>query len=486
MDLIHLLADITTVKSVQNRKITGLCLDSRRVQAGDLFIAYCGGQFDGRDYIAEAIAKGAAAILAEARDFAVATQASEVPIFTVKGLDQQISRLAARYYDYPSRHMRVIGITGTNGKTSCSQFIASALQAAQQSCAVIGTLGYGFPAQLHEADLTTPDPVTIQRLLADVYQQEARFVTMETSSHALAQGRVNDVTFAAGIFTNLSQDHLDYHGDMHHYGRAKQRLFTQFNLPYAVINVDDAFGCQLIKQLPKKTKSVSYGLDHHNADVTATNVKLTNTGMQADINTPWGRGILESPLIGRFNLSNLLAVLATLNIVGIDFDSSLQLIKNLTEPPGRLQMFKQPGKPLVVVDFAHTPDALATVLQTLQEIKSGDIWCVFGCGGDRDKTKRPLMGAKAKALADHLVITNDNPRYEDPQVIIQDIIAGISDAGEVTIERDRAKAIEHALSRAQVNDIVLIAGKGHERYQSVRGQKIPMQDAELVQTLLGI
>ncbi len=484
MKLSQILNNIVDIDPTQDCVISDLCLDSRQVKPGDLFMAYCGGALDGRNYIPQAITKGATAILAEAEGLNI-DEHDSLTIIPLKGLNQKIiSQIAARFYAYPSHDMKMIAVTGTNGKTSCSCFIAQTLSQPDEKCAVVGTLGYGFSGSLQESNLTTPDPITLQRLLYNLKQQGAQSIVMEASSHALVQGRMQDIEFDIGIFTNLTQDHLDFHGDMASYGAAKQLLFTQFNLSHAVINIDDPFGCNLIQQLPPSIKCFSYALEQAHADVTASEIQVSRDGLQANVKTPWGEGNLQSALIGRFNLSNLLAVLTVLNIFELSFYDSLNKIAALTNLPGRMQVFNQVDQPLIIVDFAHTPDALASVLRTLQEINKGDIYCVFGCGGDRDQTKRPLMGQQAEQLADHLIITNDNPRFEEAHAIVADILAGIKNHKNVIVEYDRKKAIQIAITQASADDIVLIAGKGHESYQLVGEQKIPFNDAECVGEML--
>ncbi len=463
--------------------ISGLCSDSREAKPGDLFIAYSGPVIERCHYIQQAIQRGAVAILQD-ESAAETTQALSVPTLTTTQLNEKVGLIAARFFGNPSVSQRMIGITGTNGKTTCSQLIAKALTLTGQHCGIIGTLGYGFPDQLEPGSLTTPDAIQLQKQLAILKQHGAKSVAMEVSSHSLAQHRVAGVSFDVGVFTNLTQDHLDYHHTMQQYGQAKRRLFLQPGLKSAVINSDDAFGQELLAEFTGSLDCYSYSLLDANATVHADHIKLTPHGLSAQITSPWGNGVLHSTLLGRFNLSNLLAVFTTLGVLHIPFEENLQLMSQLTTVPGRMQTFGGGKLPTVVVDYAHTPDALEKALNALREHCHGTLWCVFGCGGNRDAGKRRLMGQAAERFSDQIIITDDNPRHEDPEKIVEDILQGLLCPWAVEIEHDRHSAIAHAIDCASANDMVLIAGKGHERYQIVGDEKIPFDDAEQVKQLL--
>ena len=486
ISLADLLTDIVRVPLGKDCSITGLTLDSRQVKPGYLFIATSGNHDDGRNYISTAIENGAGAIICESRGCEKFYLSSNTPSFTVNNLRQHISHLAARFYHYPSKQLRIVGITGTNGKTSCSHYIAKTLDQTSEPCAVIGTLGYGLINELRPAGLTTPDAITIQKLLTEFASQGANTVVMEASSHALDQGRVKNIEFDIGIFTNLTHDHLDYHKTMKCYGASKARLFNEFNLNHAIVNISDPFGYRIFSQLPHCVQGISFAIDNPKADIFATNVKVTWSGVSAILKTPWGEGLLQSQLIGKFNVFNLLATIATLNLLGMSFNESLIKIKALQGIPGHMQIIKYPGKPIVIIDYAHTPVALSNILQNLKLMNSGKIWCVFGCGGDRDKLKRGHMGKIAEQFADKLVLTNDNPRYEDPNVIIEAILKGISKLSCVEVILNRGQAIYFAIEHASMNDIVVIAGKGHETYQSIGDEKLPFCDLEFVNNTLGM
>lgn len=492
MQLINLLKNITPVESTWTQVITGLTQDSRTVKPGNIFFALPGVQADGRRFISLAIKQGAAAILAEAANFAAfnATHPS-IPIILVVNLAAKIGLIAACFYQYPSRDLQVIGITGTNGKTSCSHFIASALQMSDEICGVIGTLGYGLYGKLQHESLTTPDAITLQRVLAEMRQQQAKYIAMEVSSHGLSQGRVNGIEFAIGVFTNLTREHLDYHQDMANYAQAKRLLFAMSGLRYAVLNVDDAYGQRWQQELAHQLEVFTFALSPiKNAvgqlpHVYAHHFQLDKNGITASIHTPWGEGVLHNPhMVGRFQLSNLLAALTVLGILGVPLVQALARLAQVRGVPGRMESFGGGNKPLVVVDYSHTPDSLEQALRALREHGGGRLWCVFGCGGDRDNGKRPVMGKIAEQYADQLVITDDNPRHEEPRQIVAQILQGLSNPANAVVEHDRRRAIAHAISCAQAGDTVLVAGKGHEAYQIVGAEKLPFSDSVEVQMLL--
>lgn len=487
IDLKNLLSDIIKVSDKDNCTITGLAIDSRQVCVGDLFLAYCGENNDGRNYINNAVERGAAAILCDDPLPQQINLVKSVPILSISKLREKVGLIAAKFYDYPSKKMMVIGVTGTNGKTSCTQFLAEILTAQQQLCGVIGTLGAGFFGKLSPLNNTTPDAVTLQRLLYEFYQQNAKAVAMEVSSHSLEQGRISGINFDAAIFTNLTREHLDYHGNMDNYGLAKKKLFLQPNLHYAIINADDEFGQSLIKELSGPVKVYAYSTKNISTivpTISATDIKLDINGVSAKVITPWGDGYLRSALLGHFNVSNLLAVLTVLGIYGIKLDVALKSFESIHAVPGRMQKFGGGKKSLIVVDYAHSPDALEQTLLTMREHCHGALWCVFGCGGNRDKGKRAIMGQIAERYSDHIIITNDNPRTENPQKIIDDILQGLLCPWAAEVEQDRRAAIAHAVDCAQPDDAILIAGKGHENYQIIGKEKIPFSDVEVVKSLV--
>ncbi|MFO1318550.1 MAG: UDP-N-acetylmuramoyl-L-alanyl-D-glutamate--2,6-diaminopimelate ligase [Burkholderiales bacterium] len=465
--------------------VRAVTLDSRAVTPGDLFLAYPGERSDGRAYIDAAIAKGAAAVLWDADGFAW-NAAWRVPHAPVPHLRARAGEIAAFVYGHPSESMWMAGVTGTNGKTSCSHWIAQSLTRCGRRTAIVGTLGNGFPGQLSTATHTTPDPVTLQRELAGLRDRGAEAVAMEVSSHALEQDRARGVVFDTALFTNLTRDHLDYHGDMAAYGAAKAKLFAWPGLLHAVVNLDDPFGRELAAGIDRRqTRVIGYGIGH--GDIAAHDVDLSTRGLSLEIRSPWGAAPLKSRAIGGFNVSNLLGTLGVLLTAGLPFDDAVAALTDVTPVAGRLDMVRVPGKPLVVVDYAHTPDALEKVLETLREIvgheRGARLICVFGCGGDRDPGKRPIMGGIATRLSDVAIVTSDNPRSEDPDAIIAQVVAGAD--GPVHVEPDRAAAIAKAVALATPDDVILIAGKGHEAYQEIAGQRHPFNDAAVARDLLG-
>ncbi|MFZ0219812.1 MAG: UDP-N-acetylmuramoyl-L-alanyl-D-glutamate--2,6-diaminopimelate ligase [Candidatus Aquirickettsiella sp.] len=471
--------------------IKRLCQDSRQVKPGDLFFAYPGLGNDGRHFIQEAIAKGAVAILYDAERSAVELSAASIPILPLRHLTTQLGPIAARFYDYPSRYLPVIGITGTNGKTSCTHFLADSLQQLQKSCGVIGTLGNGFYGDLKPSQLTTPDAIELQQLLADFRDKQAQAVVMEVSSHRLAQQRLNGTEFSVAAFTNLTRDHLDYHGTMPAYAQAKRSFFDLPGVQQAILNADDPYAQYWLTELAEQLPVYAYSLYKpqsalsHIPHITVKKFDFKQPGLQAEIDTPWGEVFIENRfLLGQFNLSNLLLVLTLLKSLHFSLAEISQVISTLKGIKGRMQTFHAPGKALVVVDYAHTPDALQQVLRALRPHCAGELYCLFGCGGDRDKGKRPLMAHIADKEADRIIITSDNPRYEDPLQILQDIQQGFSGKKPIHCEPDRQRAITYALASAQPADVILVAGKGHEAYQLIKGIKHSFDDAIAVQRLL--
>jgi len=495
MNLRALLRGWVEIDAKADCTLSGLTLDSREVQKGDLFLACRGLTADGAEFIDAAIERGAAAVLwqphadvqAMTLTYRSASQGQRVPVVAVVDLKHHAGFIAQRFYGNPSAAMFTVGITGTNGKTSVSQFLAHCLNQDAPS-GVIGTLGHGLLDALTPSNHTTPDVVSVHRWLAQLREQGAASVAMEVSSHALDQGRIDAVELDCGVFTNLSRDHLDYHGDMARYGEAKRRLFAQPGMRYAVINGDDARLAELLHDLPDSLQVWRYGLKA-DADypVRGEIVELSRHGMTLQVETPTGQGKLQSQLLGRFNASNLLAVLSVLLLHGVALETALMRLSDVPPVAGRMETFGGESQPLVVVDYAHTPDALQQVLQAVREhvAAKAKLICVFGCGGDRDKGKRAIMGSIAEKLADRVIITNDNPRDENPHDIVQDIQQGIKNPDAVYLQLDRREAIAEAIRYAAVTDIVVVAGKGHERWQIIGGQKRPFNDAAEVQHQLG-
>jgi len=468
-------------------EILGITSDSRVVESGWLFLAAPGVRGDGRDYVSGAIARGAAAVAYEPDEVLSSGTRFEptgiaVPAAPVPGLRQRVGLIADRFFGLPSRQLLVIGVTGTNGKTTCTHLLAQVLDQPERRCGVIGTLGAGFPGELDPASHTTPDPISVHRLLARFVAAGAASVCMEVSSHALDQGRVQGVAFDIAVFTNLTRDHLDYHGTMEAYAESKSRLFSFQSLKAAVINQDDALGQTLVEKISRRIKVTTFGLSR--ADVRATKVEPMPDGLRLDVATPAGTATLRSPLLGRFNAMNLLAALAVLLVAGMPLVNAIERLSLAQPVPGRMERFGgSGGAPLVVVDYAHTPDALGKALSALREHTQGRLWCVFGCGGDRDRGKRPQMGGLAEELADIVILTDDNPRHESPDRIIADIVGGM--CSTPAIVRDRAHAIRIAIRDAKDGDSVLIAGKGHEDYQQVGDRRLSFSDREVVMEILG-
>lgn len=501
---------LSNLSRLNEIKITGLSTDSQQVQPGNLFMACVGVQADGRNYIKKAINNGAVAVLAEARlDYAFSNYS--VPVIKIPQLAHYVGLIAARFYGEPSRHMKVVGFTGTNGKTSCTQFLAQALAGLNTSCGIIGTLGTGFLGNLKMTGLTTPDAVLLQRELSSLQARSAEVVAMEVSSHGLSQGRIQGVRLDIAVFTNLTVDHLDYHQSMDHYALAKKQLFLQPGLESAVFNMDDPYGRVWAEEFRHQLTVYGYRVEGavtgkseqdcaRSSDfqaassqkggdihiVSAQNITLTAEGFEADVVTPWGMGVLSSTLLGRFNISNLLAVLTVLGIMGIPLNNALKSLTQVKTVAGRMERFGGGRLPLVVIDYAHTSDALEKTLLTLREYCHRKLWCVFGCGGDRDSSKRQSMGRIAEQYSDQLIITDDNPRFEDAEQITQDIVAGLLCPWAVEIEHDRETAIAHAIQSAVSGDIVLIAGKGHEDYQLIGHNRLPFSDAEQVRLQLSL
>ncbi|MGA7178808.1 MAG: UDP-N-acetylmuramoyl-L-alanyl-D-glutamate--2,6-diaminopimelate ligase [Thiobacillaceae bacterium] len=450
-----------------------LTADSRKAGPGVVFAAYPGTRQDGRDFISSAIARNVDGILWEKKGYAW-DPAWSLPNAGVDDLKSRVGEVASQIYGQPSEHLHMIGVTGTNGKTSVTHWIAQCLNWLGRKAALLGTLGNGFPGGLSASANTTPDAIELQQSLALYLKQGARACAMEVSSHGLDQDRAAGCKFNVAVLTNLSRDHLDYHGDMDAYAAAKARLFHWTGLETAVLNLDDEFGQRLAKEI-HGPKVVGYGFGR--GTVVGELLQADRSGMRMAIWSSHGKAELTTPLVGRFNASNVLAVLTTLLVSDVPVDKACDALAHIVPPPGRMQTMGGGAQPLVVIDYAHTPDALEKVLASLRKIcAQGRLICVFGCGGNRDKGKRPLMGKAASQGADSVIVTSDNPRNEDPMAIIDEITPGM-DSG-YKVEPDRARAIFEAIGLAHAEDVVLVAGKGHEDYQEINGERRPFSDVD--------
>ncbi len=466
--------------------IRNVVLDNRDVRAGDLYIARSGTQHKGVDFVIPAISAGASAVIMHASEYHSGLDAYADWVFPVANLNQVAGEVISRYYQCPSEAIKVIGVTGTNGKTSCSHFIAQALNQLGEKAAIVGTIGNGFLSSLDRSTHTTPDVLSVHQLLASYQQAGADTVVMEVSSHALDQARTAGVQFRQVGFTNLTRDHLDYHQSMAAYADSKRRLFEQAGSEQ-ILNLDDAFGCELAAQSKAKGhKVITYSLLDQSADLWVKTSELHDEGMSFAVASPWGEISASSSLIGRFNLSNLLLTAASLGLSGYDACRISWALTQVSAVCGRMEKVSSAGEPLVLVDYAHTPDALLQTLSALNEHRktASRIICVFGCGGDRDQGKRPLMAQVASSLADQLIITSDNPRFEEPHKIIEQVLSGVSALHHPQVEADRAAAIAIAIEQASAEDIVLIAGKGHEDYQEVQGERRPFSDQAVARDVL--
>ncbi len=464
--------------------LAGLTLDSRRVSPGGVFVALSGRSAHGLAFAGEAQRRGAAGILFEPP----APDGMELPAtaLPVPALRAHLGDIADRYFGSPSQSLRVVGVTGTNGQTSTVQLLAQALTGEGRRAGSIGTLGVGLHGALREGERTTPDVIAVHAALAALRGEGADDVAMEVSSHALDQGRVDAVRFQVAVFTNLTRDHLDYHGDMAAYGAAKARLFAWPGLKAAVVNLDDAFGARLFAALSAGVDAIGVSSrETAGARLRAEAVELSAAGIGFDLVDGVARERVRSRLLGRFNVDNLLAVAGVLAAFGWPLARIAAALAALEPVPGRMNRLGGEGaQPLVVVDYAHTPDALEQALASLRGHTAGRLVCVFGCGGERDAGKRPQMAAIAQAGADAVIVTDDNPRGEDGDAIVAGILAGFADAAAATVERDRAAAIARAIGMAGPGDTVLIAGKGHEPYQEVRGVKHRFDDRAVAERVL--
>ena len=478
-----LLEGMTAAPAGRDISVQGICSDSREVRPGDLFLACPGTRTRGSLFVRQAAAAGAVATVVD-EALLPDLDRPRLAVIPVPALRDKLGLIAARFYGEPTNRLRVTGVTGTNGKTSISWWSAKAHSAlAGEPAGLVGTLGYGCFPRLQSGPNTTPGAIGLQRLCAGFLDAGAYAAYMEVSSHALDQRRVNGVEFDSAVFTNLSRDHLDYHRDLDEYFAAKKKLFAFESLSAAVVNSDDAYGRALLEQLPTGLEKISYGLagSAHAPLVTAT--PAPGPGLALDISSPWGRGRVRPGVAGKFNAGNILAVISTLCLAGFPLDRVLEELEDIGPVPGRMESFTRADGARVVIDYAHTPAALEQALTSLGEDCAGRLICVFGCGGDRDREKRPLMGEVAERLATEVILTDDNPRTEDGDAIITAILSGMAGAA-VSIERNRSRAIELALEKARPGDVALIAGKGHETIQEIAGRRYPFSDRQQVRMLL--
>jgi UDP-N-acetylmuramoyl-L-alanyl-D-glutamate--2,6-diaminopimelate ligase len=488
--------------------------DTRALKAGDVMLAYPVGNSrqltDNRIHIAQALSLGAALVLYEPKGLTaeLKTVCKDSRCVAINDLAEKAGEIVANWYGHPSRLMRVIGITGTNGKTTVSQWLSQALHSADEPAGVIGTLGAGIVNDLTMTGFTTPDAARLQGLLKEIQNRGARSVAVEVSSHALDQGRVNGTYFDTVVITNLSQDHLDYHGDMKEYAAAKKKILDLVGVKHVVVNADDGFGQECFKYLAKKMGDAeitvwAYATKPENLlslpcytkgsfrKVLATDLQMSDQGMKFQLIIDGeDAGLIQSRIVGAFNVSNALAVLACLLAGGKTIKNAKNSIEQLQAVQGRMELVSRSTaqQPMAVIDFAHTPDALEQVLKTLRDIaqqRAGQLWCVFGCGGDRDALKRPIMGRIAESIADRVMVTSDNPRSEVPEKIMADILSGFEMPEKAQVNADRATAILQTIRQAKPEDVILIAGKGHEETQEIAGKKHPFSDRMHVQLAMG-
>jgi len=469
-----------TLHGVLPERIGSLTNNSREVRESDLFFAIRGIQADGHDYIPQAVNNKAAAIVAEKY-----TENISVPQIIVKDSRAALSTAAANYYDHPARRLKIIGVTGTNGKTTTVYLLNQIFKSAHKSRGTVGTLGYSINDQFYPLSLTTPDSIQIQAILAKMVAEKIEFVAMEVSAHALSLNRVDNIEFLGGIFTNISQDHLDFYGDMEHYATAKAKLFELIKPDgFRLSNLDDRYAAMFnaTGQAPLHTYSLEKKADFSwNSDV------KYQSGITGNIMVNGNQIPVETKLSGRFNLSNILAAAGGAVCAGITAEYITDALNNVRHIPGRLQEISSPGHPRVFVDYAHTPDAIINVLTALRDIvpAGGKLITVFGCGGNRDKTKRPQMARAAASLSDLAIVTTDNPRFEEPEAIIDDAVAGFESGQTYEKIIDRKEAIEYAVKNSNPEDVIAILGKGHEDYQDIKGVKYPFSDVQTVNELLG-
>ncbi len=474
--------------------VNGLSLDSRTTSPGGLFFALQGLQHHGLQYHQQVINNGAAAIVWESSPIVSQQNLPEdILCIEITDLQNKLGLISQRFYHDCSRHMHVIGVTGTDGKTSVSQFIAQALQNLKLSCGVIGTLGYGVYPKYNDASHTTPDAIKTHSLLYDFYISNVKHAVIEASSHGLVQGRLTGINFNTAVFTNLGRDHMDYHKSVEDYGNAKRLLFQSKGLENAVINIDDDFGRRLANEFSDKLDVVTFSTQadtpQSESFIKAVNIEYAQASTSFEIISSWGDAKVKTQLVGDFNVSNLLAVLGALLVKGVLFADAIRAVESVKTVAGRLEFITNNKashelKPSVVIDYAHTPQALTNVLSVLRDQCIGKLWCVFGCGGNRDQGKRTLMAEAVELYADVAVLTDDNPRFEDPKAITNEVQKGFSKSYPYSLIHDRRDAIAYAIEHADHEDIVLIAGKGHEAVQIINGKRLPFSDKKIANEVL--
>lgn len=488
--------DDSLVDACKDVCITGLVQDNRKARAGNVFFAYQGYHTHGLLYAQDAVAKGVSVVVwdgeVDNRSEILDSISDKALCIHCENLKYKVGAIASRYYEQPSLSLNMIGVTGTDGKTSIAHFLAQCLDSYDVHCGVLGTLGNGFINDLHPTGLTTVDALLIQKTLAEIQQAGARHAVMEVSSHGLNQGRVNGVAFSTAVFSNLAADHLDYHETLENYGKAKKRLFYTPGLGAAVINLDDKFGRELAKEVREHVcvwgysteADVSAYSEYADYFVNALEIVPFDRGYHLTVASPKGEGQFDLPLLGRFNVSNGLAVLSTLLVSQFSFEKAMASLAAIRSVDGRVEIIAEDDKPTVVVDYAHTEQGLSAVCSSMREHYRGNIWCVFGCGGDRDRSKRPLMAKAAEKFANKIIVTTDNPRHEEPQEIVDEILAGFTSMDNVEVILDRSQAIDIAISNAQPGDVVLLAGKGHETSQIVGDVHIAFDDRRVARQFL--
>ncbi len=489
------LVDNSVLAAVADIPVAGITQDSRQVGNNDVFIAVRGVTSHGLQFVEQAVRSGASVVLWDAAD-SMHTEVLDafddaVQCLQIDELQSKTGEIASRFYSHPSRDLYLVGVTGTDGKTSISHFLAQCMNTQASPCGVLGTLGNGLINALAPTGLTTASAVQVQQSLASLVEQGAGSAVMEVSSHGLDQGRVDCVDFDTAVFTNLSQDHLDYHGTMESYFEAKSKLFTTESLKSAVINLDDEFGRMLAQKYKHRLTVYGYctSSDVNSLEpfadfiVHAKSMKPTTHGFEINVVTPKGAGYFELNLLGEFNVSNSLAVLATLLLNNVAFEESLKRLQAIKPVAGRMELIVGDHRPTVIVDYAHTPQGMAAACNAARLHFSGELWCVFGCGGDRDREKRPLMAQSAERVADHIIVTSDNPRHEDPQAIIEQITSGFARPESVKSYVDRREAIAYAISQAAAEDVILVAGKGHESCQIIGDKYIGFDDRDVTRAL---
>lgn len=490
--------DDALIEQCRDITVNALVQDNRKARSGDLFIAHQGYNTHGLLYAQDAVAKGVTVVLwdgdVENRNEILDSISNKVLCLHCENLKFKVGAIASRYYEQPSLSLNTIGVTGTDGKTSIAHFLAQCLDAYDVHCGVLGTLGNGFINDLHPTGLTTVDALLVQKTLAEIQQAGARHVVMEVSSHGLDQGRVNGVAFTTAVLSNMGTDHLDYHGTLDNYATAKRRLFYTPGLGAAVINLDDEFGRKLAAEVRDHVcvwgysleKDVSAYKDIADYFVNTQKIEPFDRGYRLTVSTPKGEACFDVPLLGRFNVSNALAVLSTLLVSQFTLEHALNSLSSIHSVDGRVEIITESDKPTVVVDYAHTEQGLSAVCQSMREHFKGEMWCVFGCGGDRDSSKRPLMAKVAEKYADRIIVTTDNPRHEGPQDIIDEMMTGFSSVENVEVVLDRRQAIDIAITNAQPGDVVLLAGKGHETSQIVGDVHIAFDDRRVAREFLSL